>query len=253
MAPPNGCASNSGSDMSDTPDLVGIETIVVHSGGMDSSLCLALAVRDFGREHVLSLGFDYGQRHDIELERAAQIAEWFGVQRYVVDLSFYSSLTKNALMDASIPIRHVEGDSPNTLVVGRNGLMVRLAAILAGQFGAGSVYAGVIGVDGANSGYRDCSREYMDLVQAALRLDLADDTFEVRTPLVEMTKKETMELGHELGCLEFLLETTVTCYRGVPLAGCGKCPACRLRNEGIRRFVQEHPEVKVPWQAGTKA
>ena len=233
--------------MSQTPDFAGIETIVVHSGGMDSSLCLALAVRDFGQEHVLSLGFDYGQRHDIELERARQIAKWFGVLRYEVDLGFYSSLTKNALMDASIPIRHVEGEGPNTLVVGRNGLMVRLAAILAGQIGAASVYVGVIGVDGANSGYRDCSREYMDLVQAALRLDLADDSFEIRTPLVEMTKKETMELGYELGCLEFLLETTVTCYRGVPLAGCGECPACNLRNAGIRDFIEDRPEVRVPW------
>ena len=231
----------------DTPDLAGVKTIVVHSGGVDSSLCLALAVRDFGPDQVLALGFHYGQRHDVELDAARRIAGHFGVRRYEVELGFYPSLTRNALMDAGIPIRNVPGETPNTLVMGRNGLMIRLGAILAATLGAGSVYAGVIGVEAANSGYRDCTREYVDLVEAALRLDLGDPSFEVRTPLVAMTKKETMDLGYELGCLEFLLTETVTCYKGVPKAGCGECGACRLRNEGIRLFLEERPEVSVPW------
>jgi len=233
--------------MTDVKKLQGIRTVVIHSGGMDSSLCLALAVRDFGADSVLSLGFDYGQRHGDELERAQRIAEWFGVRRYVVRIGCYGELTQNALMDASIPIEHREGEDPNTLVVGRNGLMVRLGAILADQLGADSVYTGVIGVEAANSGYRDCTREYMDLMEQIVRLDLGRSDFEVRTPLVDMTKKETMDLGYELGCLEFLLDVTVTCYEGVAHAGCGTCPACRLRNEGIREFLTARPGFALPW------
>ena len=231
----------------DARELKGIETVVIHSGGMDSSLCLALAVRDFGAEHVLSLGFDYGQRHGNELERAQQIADYFGVQRYVVTVGCYGELTRNALMDASIPIERRAGEDPNTLVVGRNGLMVRLGAILADQLSASSVYVGVIGVEAANSGYRDCTRDYMDLMQQVLRMDLGNEAFEIRTPLVEMTKKETMDLGFGLGCLDFLLDVTVTCYEGLPHAGCGACPACELRNEGIRQFVAGSMGFWLPW------
>ena len=84
-------------------------------------------------------------------------------------------------------------------------------------------------------------------MEQILRLDLGRSEFEVRTPLVHMTKKETMDLGYELGCLEFLLDVTVTCYEGVAHAGCGVCPACRLRNEGIREFLEETPSFQLPF------
>lgn len=231
----------------DIRHLTGVEAIVLHSGGMDSSLCLAHAIQIHGREHVISLGISYGQRHSDELERAARIAREFGVKRHVIELGFYRHLTRNALIDAGMPIEHREGEAPNTLVVGRNGLMVRLAAILAEQLGARIVYVGVIGVEAANSGYRDCTRQYIDLLERILRLDLGDETFEIRTPLVDMTKAETMEFGLRLACLSFLLEATVTCYEGIPLGGCRVCPACRLRNEGLALFLAEHPNFVAPF------
>lgn len=229
-----------------------IDAIVVHSGGMDSSLCLALAVRDHGAAHVLSLGFDYGQRHHDELRRAAHIAAHFGVRRHVVEIGCYRALTRNALMDTDAEITHRPGEAPSTLVMGRNGLMARLAAILGEQIGAHLIYMGVIGVEAANSGYRDCTRDYMDRMQDILRLDVGHDALEIRTPLVDMTKAETMALGHALGCLGFLLDETVTCYRGVPHRGCGDCPACALRNEGIAQFYAAHPALDPPrwWHPG---
>lgn len=231
----------------DIRNLTGIEAIVLHSGGMDSSLCLAHAVERHGPERVISLGFAYGQRHEDELARAERIAGHFGVKRHVIELTFYGSLTRNALMDAGIPIEHRSGEAPNTLVVGRNGLMMRLGAILAEQVGARRLYVGVIGVEAANSGYRDCTRQYVDLLQSILRLDLGDDTFEIRTPLVHMTKAETMDFGLALGCLPLLLEETVTCYEGIPLAGCRRCPACKLRNEGLATFLAAHPDFVAPF------
>jgi 7-cyano-7-deazaguanine synthase len=224
------------------------KTIVVHSGGMDSSLCLALAIKEFGHENVLSLSFTYNQRHSEEIDRARKISDYFKVDHKELDLSCLSQITKSALIGSHEKILHPKGEAPNTLVVGRNGLMARLASIHAHSLEAHCIYMGVMELEEANSGYRDCSRAYMDIVQSALRMDFSDEKFEIRTPLVNMTKKETMELGYELGVLEYLLETTITCYEGVDKEGCLKCPACQLRNSGLKIFSLEHPEFKYSYR-----
>ena len=190
------------------------KAVVVHSGGMDSSLCLAWAIREWGQEHVLSVSFSYQQRHSLELKRAEEICKFFGVDHTVLDISCLNEITENALTRSELKIMHEEGSAPNTLVVGRNGLMGRIAGIHADQLGAHCIYMGVIEVESANSGYRDCSRAYMDLLEKILRIDFDHPNFEIRTPLVFMTKKETMEFGKKLGVLEYLLETTITCYDG---------------------------------------
>lgn len=224
------------------------KAIVVHSGGMDSSLCLAVAVKEFGAENVLSLSFHYDQRHDLELSRATEISSYFKVDHVELDLSCLSKITESALIGKKQNIEHKTGEAPNTLVMGRNGLMARLAGIHAQSLGARAIYLGVMELEEANSGYRDCSRAYMDLIEKALRMDFNDPGFEIRTPLVKMNKRDTMELGMKLGCLEYLLETTVTCYEGIPKEGCEKCPACKLRNEGLKIFSLEHPELKFSYK-----
>jgi 7-cyano-7-deazaguanine synthase len=222
--------------------------VVVHSGGMDSSLCLAQAIREFGSQSVLGLSFSYGQRHSVELERSQLICDIWKVDHTVLDLSCLNEITENALTRHSMPITAQAGEAPNTLVVGRNGLMARIGAIHANHLGAHAIYMGVIEVESANSGYRDCSRAYMNKMEEILRIDLDDPKFEIRTPLVYMTKMQTMELGHELGVLEFLLETTISCYEGIEKQGCRKCPACQLRNEGIKQFLITHPEIQFSYK-----
>lgn len=222
------------------------KALVIHSGGMDSSLCLAQALQDFSSKDVLSLSFFYGQRHSKELDRASEICKNWGVDHAVLSLDCLQEITENALTNPSKEIVREEGEPPNTLVVGRNGLMARLGAIHAESLSASCIYMGVIEVEEANSGYRDCSRYYMDLVQETLRLDLNNKNFEIRTPLVKMTKKETMEFGNRLGVLEYLLEKTITCYRGVEKLGCQNCPACYLRNEGLKQFLSENPKFSLP-------
>lgn len=224
------------------------KAIVIHSGGMDSSLCLAMAINEFGADHVLSLSFKYGQRHSLELEYAKQICKAWNVEHVELSIDCLQKITHNALMDSHIEIKHEQGAAPNTLVTGRNGLMARLGAIHANSLGAKCIYMGVIEVESANSGYRDCTREYMDLMQTILRIDLDDDQFEIRTPLIKMTKKETMELGYQLGVLPYLLKHTVTCYRGIPEIGCDDCPACKLKNKGLSQFLDEHPEFDAPYE-----
>jgi len=222
--------------------------VVVHSGGMDSSLCLALAISEFGADNVLSLSFTYNQRHSIELDRARMISAHFQVEHVELDLTCLSEITESALIGNILSIKHEAGKAPNTLVTGRNGLMARLAAIHANHLGAKCIYMGVMELEAANSGYRDCSRAYMDLVEAALRMDFADPKFEIRTPLVKLNKKESMELGFKLGVLTYLVENTITCYEGIEKEGCLKCPACKLRNQGLKIFSLEHPEFKYSYR-----
>jgi 7-cyano-7-deazaguanine synthase len=219
-----------------------MKALVVHSGGMDSSICLALAIREWGRERVVSFGVDYGQRHRQELTQSARICSDWGVKRVEFQIQM-GRLTRDALTDHSLLIE--DSQVPSTLVVGRNGLFTRLAAIQAHQLGASCIYLGVMGQE--HSGYRDCSSEYMALKQQILRIDLANPQFEIRTPLMAFTKAETLELAHQLGILDYLLRTTITCYEGIACEGCRQCPACMLRNRGLRTFAQAHPEVALPY------
>jgi len=223
------------------------KTIVIHSGGLDSSLCLALAIKAFGKESVLSLSFSYHQRHSYELQQAKKIAQDWGVDHTILTIECLHHITDNALTNHGMAIEHVTNQAPNTLVLGRNGLMARLGAIHAESLGAHSLYMGVIEVEGSNSGYRDCSRAYMDLKQQILRLDLDDPTFEIRTPLVYLSKKQIMETAHQMSILEYLLKETISCYEGMPHKGCLKCPACVLRNEGLRQFLAENPHFHAPY------
>lgn len=219
------------------------KAIIVHSGGMDSTICLLLALEKYGKENILSMSFTYGQRHTNELNNAAQICEDLGIDHLVVNIDCLQQITKSSLLDKKLKMDNIDGQSPNTMVVGRNGLMARIAAIHADFIGAQCIYMGVMELEEANSGYRDCSRKYMDIVQAALRIDIDNPDFEIKTPLVYMNKKQSMELAYQMCKLEYLLENTMSCYEGVAGFGCGVCPACVLRNSGIKDFLQEHPDI----------
>lgn len=223
------------------------EAIVLHSGGMDSSLCLAYAIKKFGADQVLALNIHYGQRNHAEIKQAELICQHFAVDQYHLDVDFLGKITQNAMLDSLQPIKHEDNKAPNTFVLGRNGLFVRLAAVLGHQYGAKQVYTGVIEVEAANSGYPDCTRRYMDLMQQVLSIDLSNPQFKIRTPLVFMTKAQTMEFGYQLGILPFLLENTITCYEGIARAGCKICPACQLRNQGIQEFLQRYPDFAMPY------
>jgi len=223
------------------------KAVVIHSGGLDSSLCLALAAREFGPHNVLSISFCYGQRNEPELAQADKICKTWDIDHTLLNIDCLEKITKSALIGHSIPMKHAEGQSANTLVTGRNGLMVRLGAIHAKHLGAHYLYTGIIEVDGKKNGYRDCTRAYMDLKQEILRQDLADPTFEIRTPLVFMTKKETLELSYSLGILPFLLQESISCYEGKKLQGCGQCFSCEIRNNAIAEFLSEHKEFPTPF------
>ena len=215
-----------------------INALVLHSGGMDSSICLLLAKQRFGADKVLSVGFRYGQRHASELQAAADIAKHFGVARVVIDLPQLPGWEGSSLLSHGLPIQVADG-LPNSFVPGRNGFFIVAAAPLAGSLGAHCMYLGVMEREGAFSGYPDCHRKYIDAVEAVVRLDLQDPSFSIQTPLVSLSKAETLKIASSLGVLEYLLEHTVTCYNGLPGRGCGLCPACLLRRAGEDQFFRD--------------
>jgi 7-cyano-7-deazaguanine synthase len=223
------------------------KAVVVHSGGMDSSICLKLAIEEFQAQNVLSLSFRFGQRHSEELEAAKKICSAWGVSHKTLPLDFYPLITESALLNPSKKISQERGESANTLVVGRNGLFARIGAILCDYLGSDQLFMGVVGLEEENSGYRDCSREYMDLLENILRIDLDNPRFTIRTPLVHMTKMASLEIAHSLGILSFLLENTISCYEGLPQKGCMICPACHLRNRGIKQFQEKYPDIVLPY------
>jgi len=211
-----------------------LQAVVVLSGGQDSALCLALAVRKFGADQVAAITFGYGQRHAIEVRYAKRLAKHFKIAEHkCIKLDFYNKLTTNALMTPGAEI--VRGKKcPNTVVEGRNAIFLQLASVWAKSLGAKYVYTGVSQAD--FSGYPDCRAPFIRAEEKAIRLAL-DYPIRIVTPFMHKTKAEEWALADRLGLLEFIQKHTVTCYRGIPGSGCGKCPSCQLRNRGLKAYL----------------
>ena len=219
-----------------TPAMEKIKAVVVLSGGQDSALCLALAVRKYGAGTVAAITFRYGQRHAVETKYARRIAKHFGVSRHaVVGMDFYRHLTDNALFSHSAAITRASGRScPNTVVEGRNAFFLLAAGVWAKSLGATEIYTGVSQAD--YSGYPDCRRPFIRAQERMMRLAM-EWPFKIVTPFMDKTKEYEWALAAKLGVFDMIANETVTCYNGIPGAGCGKCPACRLRNAGLREYL----------------
>lgn len=202
---------------------------VVLSGGQDSTTCLYWALDRFGAGNVEALTFDYGQRHRIELDCARQIAEHAGVAYTLLPIDTFAALGGNALTDSDIVVEESNGnDLPNTFVPGRNLIFLTFAAAFAWQRDISDLVAGVAQTD--YSGYPDCRRDTIDALEQTLNLGL-ERTFTIHTPLMNLSKKETVELARDLGALD-AMGLTHTCYKG-QRPPCGTCPACQLRAKGF--------------------
>ena len=217
-----------------------MKAIVVLSGGQDSATCLALAVKKYGAERVAAITFRYGQRHALETKYAKMLAKRFGIVRHqVVSLGFYKDLTTNALMSPTAKIEKKKGAScPTSVVEGRNAVFLTLAAVWAKELGATDVYTGVSEAD--YSGYPDCREAFVKAQQKAIRLAL-EWPVRIVTPFMHMSKADEWALADKLGILDVIRNETLTCYNGIPGVGCGKCPACKLRNRGYAEYVASRP------------
>lgn len=215
------------------------KALVVLSGGQDSTTCLYWAIDRFGVDNVDTVTFDYGQRHSIELECAERVAAFAGVSNRVLPIDTFAALGGDALTDAAIDVQDaVESDSglPNTFVPGRNLVFLTFAAAYAYRLGVSNLVTGVAQTD--YSGYPDCREGTMTSLQHTLRLGMEFDVA-IHTPLMHLSKKETVELARDLGALP-AMAFTHTCYNG-QRPPCGTCPACELRAKGFAEAGVEDP------------
>lgn len=207
------------------------KAVVVFSGGQDSTTCLFWALETFGE--VWTVTFDYGQRHSAEIECARNIAKELGVPFKVLDMALINQLSPNALTRDDIEVETKEGELPSTFVPGRNHLFLSFAAVYADAIGARHLITGVSQTD--FSGYPDCRDTFIKSLNVALNLAM-DKQFVIHTPLMWLDKSDVWELSDELGAFDFVQDKTLTCYNGIPSTGCGECPACALRNEGLEKY-----------------
>ncbi|WP_332879328.1 7-cyano-7-deazaguanine synthase QueC [Massilia sp. S19_KUP03_FR1] len=224
--------------------------LVLFSGGQDSTTCLAWALARY--ERVETIGFDYGQRHAIELtvrptlleKIRAQYPQWAHKlgEDHMIDLSLIGKISDTALT-SNVEIAMQANGLPNTFVPGRNLLFMTVAATVAYRRGLTVLVGGMCETD--FSGYPDCRDDTMKALQVALNLGMAT-RLKVETPLMWLDKKQTWELAHSLGgagLVDLIRTDTHTCYLGERGAlhawgyGCGSCPACALRARGYEQFV----------------
>jgi 7-cyano-7-deazaguanine synthase len=223
--------------------------LVLFSGGQDSTVCLAWALERFTR--VETIGFDYGQRHKVELKARVRVREGLLALRsswaarlgddHVVELDALQALSDTALT-RDVAIEIAETGLPTTFVPGRNLIFFAFAGALAYRRGAKHLVAGRCETD--FSGYPDCRDDTIKAMQIALNLGM-DQRFVLHTPLMWIDKAGTFALAHEMlgqDFIDLLVEHTHTCYLGDRSQwhdwgyGCGACPACRLRADGFAKW-----------------
>ena len=225
------------------------KAVVLLSGGLDSTTCMAVA-KEQGKE-LYPISFDYHQRHSIELEGAKKIAAFYKVKRHLIIETNMEAIGGSALTDDSIAVP--EGDVsrtsvPVTYVPARNLIFLSYALGYAETIGARSVYIGVNSVD--YSGYPDCRPEFIAAFQAAADAATAAATERerriiVETPLQHLSKGAIVQLGTKLGAP---YEMTTSCYRGGAEA-CGVCDSCVLR---LRGFAEAGRRDPIPYAAGVR-
>ena len=215
--------------------------LVVLSGGLDSTVCMALAAEATG-EAPLALTFDYGQRHGTELDRAAGVAGHYRSEHLVVHLDT-SAWGGSALTDPSIDVPTAGSTSgiPTTYVPARNSIFLAVALGVAEARSLDAVWIGVNAID--YSGYPDCRPEFIEAFRGVAatgqKRGVEGDPIAIRTPLIECTKEQIVRLGVDHAAP---LHLTWSCYRGGP-APCGTCDACELRARGFAAAGIDDPAL----------
>jgi 7-cyano-7-deazaguanine synthase len=231
--------------------------LVLFSGGQDSTTCLAWALARFAA--VETIGFDYGQRHRIELDCRTAVLERLRrefpqwdcklADDHIVDLGVLGQVSDTALTRETA-ISLTQSGLPNTFVPGRNLLFFTFAAAVGYRRGARHLVGGMCETD--YSGYPDCRDDTLKALQATLSLGM-DHRFVIHTPLMWRDKRATWELAQRLGgpaLVELVREETHSCYRGDRVHlhswgyGCGDCPACGLRRAGWEAFSASTPSAQ---------
>ena len=224
------------------------KAVVLLSGGVDSTTVLAIACRDGFEAYAMS--FRYGQRHEIEIEKAREIAARMGVQKHIVieiDLRAFggSALTSDLEMPKDRPVAEMSHGIPITYVPARNTIFLSYALAWAEVLGASDIFIGVNALD--YSGYPDCRPEYIEAFERMANLATkagveGSQHLKIHTPLIRLTKAEIIKTGLDLG-VDYAL--TSSCYDPGPNGEpCGRCDSCILRNKGFAELGKADPLIQ---------
>lgn len=227
-----------------------MKILVLSSGGVDSTTCLAMAVAEVGPENVLALSVYYGQKHDKEIQAAKKVAEYYGVRRMELDLSVIfagsnCSLLKQSTQDIPLEsyaqqIAETHGEKPvSTYVPFRNGLFLSSAASIALSHGCSKIMYGAHADDAAGAAYPDCSLDFVNAMNQAIYLG-SGNQLTIEAPFVSLTKADVVKKGLELGVP---YELTWSCYEGGEKP-CGKCGTCIDRQRAFEKNGTIDPLLK---------
>jgi 7-cyano-7-deazaguanine synthase len=208
------------------------KAVILFSGGLDSTTCLAYAKNE--QYECVALSFDYGQKHSAELNAARRIAEHYQVPLKIFTMNL-TQFGGSALTDEQLVVPDYSGSDeiPITYVPARNTIFLSIALGWAEVLGAHAIFSGMSSVD--YSGYPDCRPEYVEKFQAmanlATKAGVNGETLKIETPLIYLSKAETIKLGLSL---QVDYSMTVSCYRATPTGlACGNCDSCTLRKKGF--------------------
>lgn len=208
-----------------------MKALVLFSGGLDSSVCLGLAVKRYGADEVLALSIYYGQKHKKEMEASEKVASYYGVRRITLDLGEIFKNSKCTLLEGAteaIPheeyseqLKKTNGAPVNTYVPYRNGLFLSTAASIALSYECTEIYYGAHADDAAGNAYPDTSIEFNKAISDAIYLG-SGNVLKIVAPFINKSKAEVVKMGHEI---EVPFELTWSCYEGHEKA-CGTCGTC---------------------------
>lgn len=217
-----------------------MKVLVLCSGGLDSTTCLAVAVEKYGAENVLCLNMYYGQRHSKEIECAKNVCNYYNVPLMEFDLStifkdcncsLLSHSNENIPMEPySEQLKHTNGSPVTTYVPFRNGLFISVASSVAISHGCEVIYYGAHADDAAGNAYPDCSKEFNDYMNKAVYIG-SGNSLNIVAPFVNNTKSEVVATGLKLNAPYHL---TWSCYSGGEHP-CGTCGTCRDRAEAFAK------------------
>ncbi|PAF47519.1 7-cyano-7-deazaguanine synthase QueC [Helicobacter sp. 12S02634-8] len=216
--------------------------VVSFSGGQDSTTVALWAKKEF--DSVSLVGFDYRQKHHIELDQAKHIAQKLALPLHIICIDFFAQITQSALLQHSPTAinapHHTHSNLPASFVPNRNALFITIAHSFAQNIGATHLALGVSEED--YSGYPDCREDFIQKIQDTLNTGSGANIC-IHTPLMHMSKAQEFKMAADFGALDLVLEDTHTCYEGVrekrhPWGyGCGICNACKLRKNAYEKYL----------------
>lgn len=224
--------------------VTGKKALVIFSGGQDSTTCLLWALKRY--DEVRAISFRYGQRHDVELDLAADICAQLSVPQAVVDLSAqFAELNESALLTATDDVnKETTRGLPASFVPNRNLIFLVYAHTFAQKIGFDTLVTGVCQTD--YSGYPDCRYDFIQSAKSTMNMASEVD-IDVETPIMWLNKAETFMLADLCGGIGIILSKTLTCYNANLTMnrygfGCGTCNACLLRAKGYDEYVEMKKE-----------